>query len=118
MNCEKGTFVMTTFSKEHFSYSGGFLMYTGDYSGRPVWEDRAGIHPTRVGTPKDLFIARFKYRGPITKAIFMKELLKNHTVESYAAALDSGKSPLDVLRQKNPSWYENTMDKFRLKAAA
>lgn len=109
---------MTTFAKENFSYSGGYLMYHGDYTGRPVYEDGKGYHPTRVGTPKDLFVARFKYRGPFSKAIFLKELIKNHTVESYAAALDAGKAPLEVLREANPSWYENTMDKFRLKMAA
>lgn len=99
---------MTNFAKDSFSYHGGFLMYTGDYAGRPTYEAGPNVHPTRVGTGKDLFIARFKYsRSPFTKAQFVKELMKNHTVESYAAALAAGESPLNVLRAKNPSWYEN-----------
>lgn len=107
---------MTNFAKENFSYHGGFLMYRGEYEGRPVYEAGTNVHPSNVGRGKDLFVARFKYRGPFSKSVFLTELLKNHTVESYAAALASGKAPLEVLREKNPSWYEKRLEKFRANA--
>lgn len=105
---------MTKFDKSEFSFSGGFLTYNGDYEGRPVYENKPGVHPTRVGKGIDLFVARFKYAGPITKAIFVKELMKSFTVEEYAA-LSKGKSPLEILREKNPTWYENAIAKFKAK---
>ena len=104
---------MTNFKKENFNYHGGFLMYTGDYEGRPVYGSDA--HPSRVGTGKDLFIARFKYRGPVTKAQFVKELMKNWTVEEYVAATGA---PLEKLRDKNPSWYQKLFEKYRAKMMA
>ena len=107
---------MTKFDKTLFSYSGGFLMYTGDYEGRPVYENNPAYHPSRVGTKKDLFIARFKHRGPVTKAEFLKELMKNHTDETYAAAMETS-SPLTVLKDRNPTWYEACVVKFKNKFA-
>ena len=107
---------MTTFTKENFEFHGGYLMYTGDYADRPVYEAGTNVHPTRVGTGKNLFIARFKYaRSPFTKAQFVKELIKNHTVEDYAAAILFGGTPLGILQKKNPTWYENILEKFRAK---
>lgn len=105
---------MTNFDKTKFSYHGGFLMYQGDYEGRPVYENAPNVHPTRVGTGKDLFIARFKYSGPITKAQFVKELIANHTVEDYAAASVTS-TPLDILKDKNPTWYETLIAKYKAK---
>lgn len=53
------------------------------------------------------FIARFKYKGPVTMAQFKKELIKNHTVEEYFHALNvERKAPFQILKEKNPSWYE------------
>ena len=89
---------MTKFDKNLFSYSGGFLTY-GGYPERPK------------------FVARFKYRGPFSMGVFKTELVKNHTPESYFAALDSGKAPLEVLRESNPEWYEARLEKFRQKRA-
>lgn len=100
---------MTKFDKSKFNYHGGYLTYTGDYEGRPVYEDKPGIHPSRVGTGVDLFIARFKYKGPITKAKFLKELIANHTVENYANAYMFGTAPVQILKDKNPTWYEKVM---------
>ena len=107
---------MTKFDKTLFSYSGGFLMYTGDYEGRPVYENNPAYHPSRVGTKKDLFIARFKHRGPVTKAEFLKELMKNHTVEDYVAAMEKS-SPLTILQERNPTWYKACVVKFENKFA-
>ena len=89
---------MATFDKNLFNFHGGFLTY-GDYPERPK------------------FVARFKYRGPFSMGVFKTELVKNHTPESYFAALDSGKAPLEVLRETNPTWYENRLEKFRQKRA-
>ena len=51
------------------------------------------------------FIARFKHRGPFTKAKFLKELIANHTVEGYFAERDAGKAPLAILRDANEDWF-------------
>ena len=107
---------MTKFDKTMFNYSGGYLMYTGDYEGRPVYENNPAYHPSRVGTAKDLFIARFKNRGPVSKAEFLKELLKNYTVEEYVAAMEKS-SPLTILKDRNPTWYETCVEKFKSKFA-
>ena len=58
------------------------------------------------------FVARFKHRGPFTKAKFLKELLANHTVEGYFAALEAGKAPLAILRDSNEDWYYGILESF------
>lgn len=58
------------------------------------------------------FIARFKHRGPFTKAKFMKELIANHSVESYFAEMSEGKAPLAILRDANEDWYYDILEKF------
>jgi|TARA_R110002073_G_scaffold174542_2_gene331736 hypothetical protein len=95
---------MTQFDKSKFNYHGGYLMYRGDYEGRPVYPDGPNVHPTMVGRGVDLFIARFKYRGsPIKMGAFKKFLINNFTVEEYVEArngegLDS--APLSILQSK------------------
>ena len=114
---------MTKFNKEDFSYHGGYLTYTGDYEGRPVWQTTTAaggtVHPSLVGKGKDLFIARFKHRGPFTKAKFLAQLIKNFTVEEYVEerakdGLDS--SPLQILRNKNEDWYYKVMFAWKNKS--
>jgi|TARA_R110000796_G_scaffold121266_2_gene235438 hypothetical protein len=106
---------MTKFNKEDFSYHGGYLMYKGSYANKPVYADKPGVHPTRVGTGIDLFIARFKYKGtPLTMSQFRKELIKNHTVESYAELMKTG-TPVGILSAANPVWYEKIMSDFNIK---
>jgi hypothetical protein len=85
----------TRFDKKLFSYHGGYLMYGSEENGK-----------------RKKFVARFKYKGAFTKAVFMKELIANHTVESYFMALDQGKAPLAILRDKNEDWYYDTMEKY------
>lgn len=58
------------------------------------------------------FIARFKHRGPFTKAKFLKELVANHTVEGYFAELEAGKAPLAILRDANEDWYSKTIEAY------
>lgn len=79
---------MTAFSKENFSFHSGYLMYGNE------------------------FVARFKHRGPFTKAKFLKELIANHTVEGYFAELKNGKAPLIILRDANEDWYYDILEKF------
>jgi hypothetical protein len=61
------------------------------------------------------FVARFKYRGPITMAKFKKELIANHTPETYFAAMAAGKAPLTILKDHNPSWYGAIIHAFMLR---
>ena len=58
------------------------------------------------------FVARFKYRGPVTMAKFIKELIANHTPEKYFAAMAAGKAPLDILRDHNPAWYDKMLRQY------
>lgn len=59
------------------------------------------------------FIARFKHRGPFTKAKFIKELVANHTVEDYFAKIEAGEAPLAILRNANPDWFYGILEDFR-----
>lgn len=78
---------MTKFDKTKFETSGEYVRYEGK------------------------FVARFKHKGPFTKAKFLKELIVNHTVESYFDALKD-KAPLAVLRDANEKWYYDTLEAF------
>lgn len=69
---------------------------------------------------KSEFIARFKYNGPVTMAKFIKQLIKNHTVEEYLLALNNPdfskrKAPLEILREKDPDWYYDIINKWKAK---
>ena len=101
---------MTKFDKSKFTFHGGYLEYTGTYEGQPTWDQVApNCHPSRVGLPMELFIARFKYNGPFTKAKFLKELIKSVTVEEYVEARKKEGpegSPLQILKNKNPEWAD------------
>lgn len=66
---------MTKFEKANFEYHGGYLHYNTD------------------GERK--FVARFKHRGPVTKAKFQAALIKHYTVEDYFARLP-GRAPLQL----------------------
>ena len=84
--------IKTPFTKETLHKSGQFLFLDSE------------LH-------KSEFIARFKHKGPVTLAQFIKELIKNHTVEAYLGLLNhpdysQRKAPLEILKEKNPSWYE------------
>jgi hypothetical protein len=73
---------MTAFAKTNFEYHGGYLHYN-------------------TGTERK-FVARFKHRGPVTKAKFVKALIKHYSVEDYFARLGGptnvyGEAPLQIL---------------------
>jgi len=78
---------MTKFVKSNFVTSGPYVHYV--------------MHDVKRAS----FVARFKHRGPITKAKFLKELIANHEVETYFAEIQAGKAPLAILRDANPDWY-------------
>lgn len=80
---------MTKFNKADFQFHGGYLTYGADRK----------------------FVARFKHRGPFTKSKFLRELIANHTVESYFAALVD-KAPLMILRDANEDWYYGILEAF------
>jgi len=63
--------------------------------------------------PDRKFVARFKYSGPFTMAKFRKELIANHTPDSYFEAYNAGKAPLEILKEKNPTWYSDTLVAFK-----
>jgi hypothetical protein len=105
------------FIESGFMFHGGYLMYRGDYEGRPVYAEGKNVHPSNVGRGIDLFIARFKYAGtPITKAKFMKELVNNFTVEEYVTARNGHKvAPTTVLDNNNPGWSDRIVNAWREK---
>jgi hypothetical protein len=95
---------MTKFDKTKFSYHGGYLMYDVGSGDKYRW------------SPDQKFIARFKHRGPITKAQFLKQLIKNHTVEEYLRKNEvEGIAPLTILKDADPHWYNCRMESFKLK---
>ena len=74
--------MMTAFEKSNFEYHGGYLHYNTGAERR--------------------FVARFKHRGPVTKAKFIKTLIKHYTVEEYFSRLagaynPKGEVPLQIL---------------------
>lgn len=80
---------MTKFDKTKFTTSGDYVHYNGE------------------------FVARFKHKGPITKAKFLKELIANHTVETYFHELQiNHRAPLAILRDANPDWYYGILEAF------
>jgi len=83
--------MMNKFNKEDFRKEGKYLLWG----------------------PERKFVARFKYSGPFTMSKFRKELIANHTPESYFKAYDSGVAPLNILKDKNPVWYRNTLEAFK-----
>ena len=86
----------TRFDKKLFSYHGGFLTYGSEENGQ-----------------RKRVVARFKHKGPFTKAKFMKELIANHTVEEYFMSLEMGRiAPLTILKKKNENWYYDILEAF------
>lgn len=73
---------MTTFTKQNLVTSGDsvyFQPHADNY-----WEGRK-------------FVARFKHRGPVTKAKFLNALMKHYTPADYFSKLCKGAAPLRVL---------------------
>jgi len=90
---------MTAFAKTNFEYHGGYLHYN-------------------TGTERK-FVARFKYRGPVTKAKFQATLIKHYSVEEYFSRLGGaynphGEAPLQILMNDNILVLDREAGKFIL----
>lgn len=80
---------MNKFNKDDFSYSGGYLMFHGDAgTENQYYGHEENIHPTRRGTRKELFVARFKYSSA-DKGRFLTFLIKNFTPEQFFKAVNT-----------------------------
>jgi len=91
---------MTQFNNKNFQFDGMYLNYAGPFDGQRTYEEVHGldnIHPSRIGMPREAFIARFKTGGMVA---FKKFLRENFTVEEYLALLDSGLAPIQALETK------------------
>ena len=73
---------MTVFTKQNLVMSGDSVFYQPHADS--FWEDRK-------------FVARFKHRGPVTKAKFLSALIKHYTPADYFAKMEAGAAPLRVL---------------------
>ena len=90
---------MTAFAKTNFEYHGGYLHYN-------------------TGTERK-FVARFKHRGPVTKAKFQSMLIKHYSVEDYFARLGGaynpqGEAPLQILMNDGILVFDSEARKFIL----
>lgn len=89
---------MTLFTKNNLRKSGHYLLYDS--------KEAQG--------QSSRFVARFKHKGPVTLAKFKRELIKNHTVETYFNKLEvQSKAPLVILRENNPLWYEEIISEWK-----
>lgn len=80
-----------TWDKALFNYDGMYLSYGPDRQ----------------------FVARFKYKGaPVTKAIFVKQLIKTTTPDEYFTELKNGKAPLKILIDRDPVWHDAVIEKW------
>jgi hypothetical protein len=95
----KRNYGMTAFAKNNFEYHGGYLHYN-------------------TGTERK-FVARFKYRGPVTKAKFQSTLIKHYSVEEYFSRLGGaynphGEAPLQILMNDKILVLDREAGKFIL----
>lgn len=94
---KKGTQNMSAFIKSNFEYHGGYLHYN-----------------TEDGERK--FVARFKHRGPVTKAKFQKALIQYYSVEEYFSRLGGaynpkGETPLGIFMNDGLLEYREENDR-------
>jgi len=90
---------MTAFAKTNFEYHGGYLHYN-------------------TGTERK-FVARFKHRGPVTKAKFQSMLIKHYSVEEYFSRLGGaynpqGEAPMQILMNDGILVFDSEARKFVL----
>ena len=95
---------MTAFTKQNLVISGDYVFYQPHADS--YWEDRK-------------FVARFKHRGPVTKAKFIKTLINRYSVEEYfnrlAGAYNAqGEAPLQILMNDNVLIFDHENRKFIL----
>jgi len=90
----------TTFQKDKFNWDGMYLTYEGKQGlTRNYEQDYPNCHPTRVGQPQDIFIARFKYgRKPYRQ--WINFICKNFTLEEWVANYNENKAPYEIMRAR------------------
>ena len=89
---------MTAFNKEDFNWDGMYLTYAADHDAAEYYTAGPNTHPSRVGTIKPAFIARFKY-APRPQKQWIAFLVKHFTIEEYLALAET-ESPMDAMRSK------------------
>ena len=82
---------MKRFAKDEFSYHGGYLTYGSEGK----------------------FVARFKHRGPVTRAKFTAALIKHYDPDSYFIRL-RGSAPLQILMDDGILVFDRELNKFTL----
>lgn len=95
---------MTAFTKQNLVISGDYVFY------QP--------HADSYRTDRQ-FVARFKHRGPVTKAKFIKALINHYSPEIYFARLGGasnpqGEAPLQILMNDKILIFDNENRKFIL----
>ena len=95
---------MTAFTKQNLVISGDYVFYQPHADS--FWNDRK-------------FVARFKHRGPVTKAKFIKTLINRYSVEEYFNRLagaynPKGEAPLQILMNDEILVFDNENRKFIL----
>ena len=101
---KKKELIMIAFTKQNLVISGDYVFYQPHADN--YWEDRK-------------FVARFKHRGPVTKAKFIKTLINRYSVEEYfnrlAGAYNAqGEAPLQILMNDGILVFDNENRKFIL----
>jgi len=93
---------MTAFIKENFEWDGMYLMYTGEQGKDAPRYGQNGekCHPTRMGTVKAMFIARFKYGNYKPYKAWINFICKNFDVEELANMYETGASPVGAMKFK------------------
>jgi hypothetical protein len=82
---------MNRVEKASFDYHGGYLTYG----------------------PDRRFVARFKHRGPVTRAKFMATLIKHYDPDSYFLRLKE-KAPLQIMMDDGILIFDRIMKKLTL----
>ncbi len=82
---------MKRFVKDEFDYHGGYLTYG----------------------PERKFVARFKHRGPVTRAKFMAALVKHYDPDSYFMRLKLD-APLKILMDDGILTFDRELNKLTL----
>jgi hypothetical protein len=86
------------FIKDDFEFHGGYLNYRGDCGAFNQYYTLP-CHPSRLGTRRVRFVARFKYHAA-DRHTFITFLIRNFTVEEYFGRIDNGEAPLTILESK------------------
>ena len=90
----------TPFQKDLFRWDGMYLHYEGRHGlTRNYEEDYPDCHPTRVGTPQPIFIARFKY-GRKPYKTWINFICRNFTCEEWVMVQKENRAPLRIMQAK------------------